>query len=106
MTTILFVPDVLHVIDVSEGPGDLDPLRGIKEKSGQQCVGDKDEPLDPGAPVAAPREEVGAGRQPRIQQDQPIIHPTTSNNVPQLLTNSRPEFSTTLITDGFLAQRQ
>ena len=72
MTTILFVPDVLHVIDVSVGPGDLDPLRGIEEKSGQQYVGDKDEPLDPGAPVAAPREEVGAGRQPRIQQD-PVV---------------------------------
>ena len=40
MTTILFVPDILHVIDVSEGPGDLDPLRGIEEKNGQQYVGE------------------------------------------------------------------
>ena len=30
------------------------------------------EPLDPGVPEAAPREEVGAGRQPRIQQD-PVV---------------------------------
>ena len=28
------------MIDVSEGPGDLDPLRGIEEKNGQQYVGE------------------------------------------------------------------
>ena len=28
------------MIDVSGGPGDLDPLRGIEEKNGQQYVGE------------------------------------------------------------------